>query len=70
MVQKKCRDEPDIWRTRYLGKPYPLTKVEFDEAEQAMIREISHKIGYPRNDVVRMAVRDAYFHYIVSRGVR
>jgi hypothetical protein len=57
---------PDIWRAKYIGKPFPLREVDFDEAEQAMILEMANKFGYPRMDIVRMAVRDAYFHYIVG----
>ena len=59
---------PDIWRANFIDRFYPLTKVEFDESEQAMIRQMSHTFGYPREDIVRMAVRDAYFHYIVGGG--
>lgn len=57
---------PDIWRAKYIGKPFPLREVEFDESEQAMIREMANKFGYPRMDIVRMAVRDAYAHYMVG----
>lgn len=57
---------PDIWRAKYIGKPFPLREVDFDEVEQTMIREMANKFGYPRVDIVRMAVRDAYFHYIVG----
>ena len=53
-------DRRDDWEIRYLGRPYPLTKVEFDDEEQFMLRKMSNKFGHSRNDIVRMAVRE-YF---------
>lgn len=69
MSRKDLKHHEDIYRARYLGRPYPLTKVDFDDTEQAMIREISHKVGYPREDVVRQAVRDLYFRVCVYGGL-
>ena len=69
LSRKDLKHHEDIYRARYLGRPYPLTKVEFDETEQAMIREISHKTGYSREDVVRQAVRDLHFRVCVYGGL-
>ena len=60
---------PEQWRTRYLGKWICPTRVEFDEAEEAMIRQLANKFGYPKEDIVRMAVRDMFVHYIVAEVV-
>lgn len=51
---------PEVWRTRYLACPYPITKVEFSSAEQTMINQLAAKLGCSRMDAVRLAVQYAY----------
>lgn len=49
------------WQRVFLNRSYPgMTRVEFNADEERMIREMAHKIGYPKEDVVRMSVRDMY----------
>ena len=66
MTEENYFYKPEDWRRVYLARAYPLTKVEFSDEEQAMIREMAHKFGYPRVDIVRQAVRDMYFHHMIG----
>ena len=69
-VENKIREtgfyNPEIWRRKLMGKwPNPV-KVTFTDAEEAMIKEMSNKTGYPRADIVRMAVHDLHFRIMIE----
>ena len=55
--------------TIYTGKCFCTpTRVVFNEDEESMIRLMAHKFGYPREEIVRNAVRNMYAYTIIGGG--
>lgn len=54
------KNEPEIWECRLIGEFIYPRSVEFSPDEVQMLRELSHKSGYPRDLVIREAVRRLY----------
>lgn len=46
-----------------LDRCFPLREIYFSEIEDAVIREMSHKLGEPREEIVRMAVREMWMRF-------
>lgn len=56
------KSESEIWECRLMGEFIYPRRVEFSPDEVQMLRELSHKTGYPRDHVIREAVRRLYDH--------
>lgn len=54
------KNESEIWECRLMGEFIYPRRVEFSADEVQMIRELSQKTGYPRDFVIREAVRRLY----------
>lgn len=53
-------NESEVWECRLMGEFIYPRRVEFSPDEVQMLRELSHKSGYPRDFVIREAVRRLY----------
>lgn len=54
------KNKSEIWECRLMGEFIHPRSVEFSPDEVQMLREMSHKTGYPRDHVIREAVRRLY----------
>ena len=54
------KHESEVWKCRLMGEWIYPRQVEFSADEVQMIRELSHKTGCPRTEVIREAVRRLY----------
>lgn len=59
---KYLDNKNEIWECRLMGEFIYPRQVEFIPEEVRMLREMSHKTGYPRDHVIREAVRRLYDH--------
>lgn len=62
------KNESEVWECRLMGEFIYPRRVEFSADEVQMIREMSQKTGYPRDYVIREAVRRLY-DQIMYRGI-
>ena len=61
---KYLDNKSEIWECRLMGEFIYPRQVEFSAEEVQMLREMSHKTGYPRDHIIREAVRRLYDHII------
>lgn len=54
------KNESEVWECRLMGEFIYPRRVEFSADEVQMIRELNQKTGYPRDFVIREAVRRLY----------
>lgn len=57
---KYLDNKSETWECRLMGEFIYPRQVEFSADEVQMLREMSHKTGYPRDHVIREAVRRLY----------